>query len=599
MEMYKDLAADILRHVGGAENVQSVTHCFTRLRFTLKDAKKADKAALEKMTKVMKVVESQDQFQVVIGNEVGDVFKEISAMMPGKEKGQEETKKEAVSFRGILNIIASIFTPTIPALAGSGVIKGLLVLLTTSGLLAADTGTYQILSAASDSIFYFMPLILGYTSAKVFQCSIPISMAIGGSLLYPSLTAFMAEQSAVTFLGIPVINTTYGSTVIPIILATFVYARLEKILDRIIPSVMKAVVAPLISLIIMVPATLLVFGPFGNYTSQLIGSFFQTITSVSPMLAGAFFGGTYSILVMFGMHRALVPIGINEVSAFGSTTLWAFTGPANFAQAGAAFGTFLKLKDKEMKSVSLSASITALFGITEPALYGVNLKYRKPMAAVVISGAAGGAIAGIGGAKAYAVAIPSILTLPTFFGEGFAAFVAAILAAFFLAVVMTCFMKIEEDEDGGENMAAICSPLDGTVIPLGEVSDETFSAGILGQGCAVIPEKGVLYAPADGELVSLFPTNHALGMKLADGSELLIHIGIDTVKLDGKYFSACVSQGDKVKRGQKLIEFDCPSIRKEGYDVTTMLIVTGSTEEQVKVNTYGKVKHGEALMEIV
>lgn len=440
---YDQLIDDIVTNVGGVQNIGSATHCFTRLRLVLKDQAKADKDALEKFPKVLKVVEASGQTQLVIGNEVADVYDALVEQYPViaggsvDEKADEDAgdEEKVPVWQKVLNTIASVFTPTIPALAGAGVIKGVLVLLSTLGILASDTGTYQILNAAADAVFYFMPIILAYTSAKVFKCNPVISMTIGAALLYPNLVSFMAENANVDFLGIPVINTTYGSSVIPSILAVWVYSYLEKGLNKVIPAVMKSVVVPMISLFVMVPLTLLVFGPFGNYASVAVGNFFQMITNFSPLLAGAFFGGLYPILVMLGMHRALVPIGINEVSEFGSTTLWAFTGPSNFSQAGAAFGTALRLKDKEKRSVALSAAVTALFGITEPALYGVNLEYKRPMVAVVVAGAIGGAIAGVGGAKAYAVAIPSILTLPTFFGEGFVAFCISIVVAFFGAAV--------------------------------------------------------------------------------------------------------------------------------------------------------------------
>jgi len=304
------------------------------------------------------------------------------------------------------------------------------------------------------------------------------------------------------------------------------------------------------------------------------------------------------------MHRALVPIGINEVATFGSTTLWAFTGPSNFSQAGAAFGSFLRLKDKNMKSVALSATITALFGITEPALYGVNLKYKRPMIAVVISGAIGGAIAGVGGARAYAVAIPSILTLPTFFGEGFAAFMIAITVAFVLGAVLTCILGIDEGEaapaalpadDNGDELSA---PLDGEIVPLAEVKDETFATGVLGYGCGIEPTDGKLYAPAAGWVSSLVETNHALGIETNTGRSILMHIGIDTVSLNGKHFKAHVKSGDAVKRGDLLIEFDRDAIRKAGYQTTTMVIVTESEEENIQMEASGAVKHGDKLLSV-
>jgi len=442
---YEKLAKDILRLVGGSENIIEVSHCFTRLRFKLADNAKADREAIKALDKVTGVVEAGGQFQIVIGTQVADVYADVEALLGNQNKSAETpAEKKQFSLKAAINALASIFTPTIPALAGAGIIKGLLVLFTTWSLLDKSGSTYQILNAASDAVFYFMPVILGYTSAKKFGCDPVIAMAIGGSLIYPNLVSFMSEAENVTFLGLPVIVTTYSSTVIPIILATYVYSWLEKGLNKILPSMVRSVLSPAISLFVMVPATLMIFGPFGNYASTLVGNLFTAITAFSPLLAGAFFGGTYSILVMFGMHRALVPIGINEVATMGSTALWALTGPANFAQAGAALGAFICIKDKKMKSVAISASITGLCGIGEPAIYGVNLKYKRPMVAAVLAGAVGGAISGVGGARAYAVAIPSLLTLPAFLGDGFSAFIIGVSVAFVLSCVLTVVFGLDE-----------------------------------------------------------------------------------------------------------------------------------------------------------
>lgn len=446
---YETLAKQILQLVGGSENILDVTHCFTRLRFRLKDESKADQSAIKALEKVTGIVTAGGQFQVIIGTDVADVYADVESILShsqtfgNSDSHSETTQKSAL--KSAINALASLFTPTIPALAGSGVLKGLLVLFTTFGLLDKSGSTYAILNAASDSVFYFMPIILGYSAAKKFKCDPVVAMAIGGSLVYPTLVTFMSTADSVSFLGLPVVVTTYSSTVIPIILATWVQSQLEKALNKILPSVVRSVLLPAITLTVMVPATLMVFGPFGNYASDFIGMVFTSVTSFSPLLAGAFFGGLYSILVMFGMHRALVPIGINEVATIGSTALWAFTGPSNFAQAGAALGVCVRVKNPKMKSVAISACITALCGITEPALYGVNLKYKRPMAAVVIAGAIGGAIAGVGGARAYAVAIPSLLTIPAFIGAGFAAFLIGIISAFVLAFILTLLLGINED----------------------------------------------------------------------------------------------------------------------------------------------------------
>ena len=449
---YEQLAQDVLRLVGGKDNVTEATHCFTRLRFKLADESLADRDALKQLDGVTGVVEAGGQFQVVVGTQVGEVFAALEPLLGELAKGAEEDEASAApeeekrfSLKGVINTFASIFTPTIPALAGAGIIKGLLVLFKTLGWLDSSGSTYMILTAASDSVFYFMPIILGYSAAKKFKCDPVIAMAVGGALIYPDLVEFMSEAESVTFLGLPVIVTTYSSTVIPIILATWVQSKLEGFLNRFIPAMVKSVIVPAITLFVMVPATLMIFGPFGNYASELVGDFFTFVTEFSPLLAGAFFGGLYPVLVMFGMHRALVPLGVNEVATTGSTALWAFTGPSNFSQAGATLGAAIRIKDKKMRSVALSACVTALCGITEPALYGVSLKYKTPMIATVIAGAVGGAIAGVGGARAYAVAIPSLLTLPAFIGDGFVAFCIGCAVSFALAAVLTVAMGLKEE----------------------------------------------------------------------------------------------------------------------------------------------------------
>lgn len=450
---HEQLAADIVRMVGGESNIREVAHCITRLRFKLADESLAKTDAIKQLDKVTGVVQANGQYQVVIGPDVKDVFDAVEAHLGASgSKGADSSSaagetKEGMSLQGAINALASIFTPTIPALAGSGIIKGLLVLATTLGVLTSEDTTYQILNAAGDAVFYFMPIILGYTTAKRMKCDPVVAMAIGGSLVYPNLVTLLTSGDPVTFLSIPVVATTYASTVIPIILATLVYSYLERLLTKVLPAMVRSVLSPTISLAIMVPATLLIFGPFGNYTSEFIGGVFTSVTAFSPLIAGAFFGGTYPLLVMFGMHRALVPIGINEVATLGSTALWAFTGPANFSQAGAALGAFFRLKDKKMKSVAFSSFVTALCGITEPALYAINVRYKRPMIAVVIAGAVGGAIAGIGGARAYAVAIPSLLTLPAFLGAGFVAFLISVAVAFVLACVLTVIMGLDESAE--------------------------------------------------------------------------------------------------------------------------------------------------------
>ncbi len=606
----QDLAHQILAKVGGVSNVVDVGHCVTRLRFKLRDPSLAKTAELQAMDKVLGVVAAGGQYQVVIGNEVQSVYADVTRAMGGHGAPTATDAADGGRFNAkeILNTFASLFTPLVPALAGSGIVKGLLVLAAHYGLLANDSGTYMILSAAADAVFYFMPLMLAYTCARRFKADVVVSMVIGASLLYPPLVTFIAEQKALDFLGLKVVPATYASTVIPIIIAILVYSRLERFLNRFLPGPVRLVMTPAISIAVMVPLTLLVFGPFGTYIGREVGDAFTAMTSFSPMLAGAIFGGTYPLLVMFGMHRALVPIGIAEVAATGKTALWAFTGPSNFADAGSSLAVALRVKNRAMRSVALSASVTALCGITEPALYGVNLVYKRPMVGVLLGGAVGGAIAGAGGAYAYAVAIPSILTLPAFFGAGFGAFVVAITVAFGVAFVTSFILGVKEEVQGGETSQEIApaaevaevhvvAPLSGEVAPITQASDRAFAEKMLGDGCLIRPDTDTLVAPVAGEVTALFPTNHAVGIRTDDGADVLIHVGVNTVNLQGQHFFAYITKGERVAVGQKLIEFDRAEIQAAGYSTETYVVVSNAADfAEVRLAASGRVEVGEDLL---
>lgn len=609
---YEVLVKDILENIGGKENISDVAHCMTRLRFKLKDGSKFNKVKLEGLSGVVGTAVANNQYQVIIGSQVADVYKNFVMYTGIQTDGSTETEKTPFSIKEVINTIAGLFTPLVPALAGSGIIKGILVLLNTYNLMDNTSGTYQILGAAADAVFYFMPLVLAYSCAKRFKTDIVVSMAIAASLIYPNLVSFMAENSSINFFGVPVIVTTYASSVIPIILAIFAYSYLERALKRFIPKILEMVLVPAISLAIMVPLTLIAFGPFGNYVSALLGQFFVSVTGASPLLAGAIFGGAYPIFVTFGVHRALVPIGINEVSTTGSTSLWAFTGSSNFAQSGAAFGAAIKLKDKEMKSVAFSSAFSALFGITEPALYGVNLKFKKPMISVIAAGAIGGAIAGFGGAKAYAVAIPSLLTLPAFVGQGFAFYLIGITVAFVLSLVLTLVIGIDEGKKESIETTnvntqpttalktlMIQSPMSGQVLSLENGSDSAFASKALGDGAIILPEEGTLVSPFNGTVSALFPSKHAIGLTSEDGIEVLIHIGVDTVQLDGSGFEAFVSQGEKVVTGQKLIEFDKQVIKNAGLADETYVIITNMPNYlEILPTTEPTVQCGSSLLTV-
>lgn len=584
----KDAAERILHLVGGPANVQDLTHCVTRLRFQLKDDKLADTKALQADPSVLGVVNAGGQYQVIVGNTVGAVHDAMQPMLSGTSTASAQDGKKVNPAQAAINTVASLFTPLVPALAGGGIIKGLLVLAASMGWLAKDSGGYMVLNAAADAVFYFIPILLAYTCAKRFKSDVVVAMVIAGSLLYPTLVKFMTEKPTIDFFGIPFISANYASSVIPIILAIWAASYLEKGLNKVLPGPVRMVVTPAIVLAVMVPLTLAVFGPFGTSVSNAIGGGFTWITGLSPLVAGAIFGGTYPLLVMFGMHRALVPIGINEVATTGKTALWAFTGPSNFADAGASLAVALRAKKKSTRSVAAAASLTALCGITEPALYGVNLVFKRPMVGVLAGGAIGGAIAGVGGAHAYAVAIPSILTIPAFIGAGFTAYLIAIAAAFLVAFVVSFLLGIEEDDlpvpaasdaqveplAGEVAPAAVVSPVAGVVAPLAEAVDAAFAGKALGDGVLIRPESDEFGSPVDGEVVMVFPTKHAVGLRTDNGAEILIHVGVNTVKLQGRHFTAHVTRGDRVTVGQPLITMDRAAVAGEGYSTETYVVVS-------------------------
>ena len=610
------IAQQIIDGVGGKENVSGLTHCFTRLRFVLKDESKASKDKVSSIEGVIQVVEASGQFQVVLGNKVEAIYDEIMPLLENTATEDDEQDKKVGIGTKILNVVTAIFTPTIPAIAASGMLKGILAVAALIGLNVYHVdiktfNTYIILNAASDALFYFMPVILARSAAKVFKTNEYIAMTLGATLCYPTLVELMTGNKAVTLFGIGITKANYVSSVVPIIIAVFVLAYVEKFVKKIMPDVLKIIMVPTLSLLIMVPATLMIFGPIGIYIGNAVNWSYHYIMNLSPILLGAFVGGIWCVLVIFGAHRAIIPIGINDVAKTGRQNLLAFAGAANFSQAGAALGVFFKTKNKNLKTVAASATVTALFGITEPAIYGANLRLKKPMVYAVISGALGGALMGWGGSYGNAFANQGVLTIPVYASAGTKAFICYILGcliAFGGACILTVILgfndlpsdetlveksnsrtdQIEDDQEENpaktidEDLVAddcdlsVNSPVEGKTIPLTQVSDEVFASGVLGKGIAVQPASGKILAPADATVSMIYPTLHAIGLILDSGIEMMIHIGIDTVKLNGKYFEKHVQDGGHVKKGQLLVSFDMQKIEQAGYDLTTTVVVTNS-----------------------
>lgn len=611
---YNRIASDILEHVGGKENVKNVTHCFTRLRFVLKDESKAQKEIVEHLEGVISVVVAGGQFQVVCGAKVTKIFDEVEKLV-GIQSGSSEKQKFSLNL--ILQKISEIFTPLVPAIAAAGLIKGLLAAAAKFPMLGEFTAssTYTILNTASNIIFYFMPIFLAYTAAKALKCSPVIAMVLGGFLCHPTIDALIQDVgSKSTIFGLPVVKQaftigestkvfSYTESVIPIILLVIVLAFLERGLKKIIPEILQIILVPGISLIVMIPIALVVLGPVGIYVGFGIQWLYQALYSFSPVLGGIVIGGLWGVCVIFGAHRALLPIGLNDVAISGTNTLMCFAGSANFAQAGAALGVTLKSKSAETKQVAGAGALSAfLVGVTEPAIYGVNLRLKRPMICAVIAGALGGAVMGIGNAVNTGFANNGILTIMSYYGEGtslgqFASYLIGIAVAFFGAAILTYLVGFEEvpAEDAGtapapevkkisvsvkeeEADVKVAAPVEGKAYPLNEVKDEVFASEALGRGIAILPSKGEVKAPEDGTVTVLYPTLHAMGLKLDNGVELLIHVGMDTVEMNGDGFTRYAEEGARVKKGDKLVGFDIVKIKEAGHD-TTVAVVVSNTDD--------------------
>ncbi|MCA0981255.1 beta-glucoside-specific PTS transporter subunit IIABC [Exiguobacterium aestuarii] len=603
---YDQLAKEIIQQVGGESNVKSLVHCATRLRFVLKDKSKANKANMERLDGVITVKESGGQFQVVIGNNVSEVYQAIGKQTNLIDRPTDDSSdgEKGNIFGRAIDIISSIFTPLLGVMAGAGILKGLLAIATNAGWLATDETTYIILNATADSLFYFLPVLLAVTSARKFGANQFVAMTVAGALIYPSIIQLKNEAVPTDFFGVPVMMMSYTSTVIPIILAIWIMSYIEKFFNQRIHESVKNFVTPLISLVTIVPLTLIVFGPIGVTSGDLIAAFILKVLAFNPILAGAFIAGVWQVLVIFGIHWGVVPIFINNIATKGYDYIKPATAPAIFAQAGASFGVMLRSKNKKLKTLAGSTGITALFGITEPAVYGVTLRLKRPFIAAVISAAVGGGIVGHFGSVAVASGPPGLLTLPVFIGDSMTAFYGLLLGvavSFVLSIVLTYVLGFEDDPIEEEmtetttDSMTIPSPVPGQIVSIETVPDQVFASGAMGRGFAVIPSEGKVSAPVSGEVTAVFASKHAIGIQSDSGLEILVHVGIDTVQLDGKHFDLHVEKGQRVEAGELLISFDIEAIQTAGYEVITPVIFTNLPEErhvtfdqtQVWVSTQG------------
>lgn len=585
MVKYEELVNFIIKNIGGKENVISLTHCVTRLRFQLKDESKANDEVLKANDGIITVMHTAGQYQIVIGNHVGDVYETILSKL-GLSGEVVETKNKTSIKDKFVDLVSSIFMPAIGMLCACGMIKGLNTILSFAGIYSSTSGLYTLIDAIGDSIFYFFPVIIGYTSAKKFKLTPFVGMVIGLALCYPTING--ADLSIV---GIQM-NVSYTSTVLPVILTVAVAAPMERLLNKYIPDVVKSFLTPMIVILLSTILGYMIIGPVANTVAGWLSDGVLSLYSISPVLAGIVFGGLWQVFVVFGVHITFIVLAIMNLAAGHPDPILSLQAFVAFSQTAVVLAIFLKTKQKKLKSICFPAIISGVFGVTEPAIYGITLQ-RLPMFVIsCIGGSLSGAYAAFAGLKYQQMAGMGIFEMPAMFpqnGTGAAMFQCVIASAFAIIPTFIAAYVFYRDDHKEDNVTESLSeevnqPIEGKIIPLNQVEDDAFSQEVLGKGIAIIPSEGKVYAPFDGTVITLFPTKHAIGIVSDNGCEVLIHIGMNTVQLNGKYFTSHVQQGDKVKKGQLLVEFDIDHILQEGYNLETPVIIT-NTKDYSNINT--------------
>ena len=620
MTVYETLAKEILNYVGGKDNVNSLTHCITRLRFKLKDESIAQDEALKNLEGVVTVMKSAGQYQVVIGNQVQDVYEQLAPLLHAEQpQTVQDAEKEKLLDR-FVDIISGIFQPILGIMAACGMIKGLNMLFMTLGLYAETSGGYMIINAIGDALFTFLPLFLGYTSARKFGLKPMVGLVIGGIMCYPGIQSsalsgslkplytmfegtMFASPVYIDFFGIPVISMDYTSTVIPVIFIVYFASKCEKLFSKFVPDLVKFFFVPMLTLLVALPIGFLLIGPVATFGSKIIAETIISIRNVSPMLAGGLVGLTWQILVIFGLHCGFIPVYINNIVTNGYDNVMMPFFACTFATSAVILVIMLKTRDRKMKELCLPNFISGIFGVTEPGIYGILLPLKKPFIISCIAGGIGGAFYGFYNFRKFSMGGMGIFEFPAMmepdgaWGNLLVAVSGVLLTMIAAVILMLLFYREKEAGQSDKTMLdtkehegsvedtpallediAICSPLKGDVLELAQVEDAAFSAGILGKGCAIVPAEGEVYAPVDGVLTTLFPTKHALGITSDDGVEVLIHIGLNTVQLNGEGFTAHVQQGERVSRGQHLLSFDLAELKDKGYCLQTPVIITNTDD---------------------
>lgn len=607
-QKYNDLAQKIVSLVGGKENINTVYHCQTRLRFKLKDESKADQDALNNMDSVAKCLISGGVFQVVIGTHVKDVFEEVEKIVgPLENKEQDQSEKKGI-LSVIIDFISGTFQPIIPALSGAGMVKAVLAILITFKIISTESQTYYILNFFADAVFYFLPMMLAYSEAQKLRCA----ASVAGIMMHPNWNALVSAGKAVKlFEVIPFTLTTYTSTVIPVILVVLVQSYIEKYLEKWIPQAVKLVFVPMLTFLIMGPLALAVLGPIGSVLGGYLATFFKFLSTTAAWAPAVLIGGFLPIMVMFGLHNGVAPLGVMQMGELGYDSIF---GPgcvcSNIAQATASSVVALRTKDKKMKQLATSGSITAYMGITEPTLYGVNLPKKYPLIASMIGGAAGGLYAGLTHTHRFATGSSGLPAVFLYIGNDTMTYFYNILIALVISFVVTAIVtyvlslkfenqEVQTIEKVHVNKGEILSPIQGKLYPLSDAKDEAFASETLGKGALIQPSNGKVYAPFDGTIVTLFPTKHAIGIVSDDGIEMLIHFGIDTVNLNGQHFTAFIEQGMKVKQGDLLLEADIEKIKAAGYETQVPVIITNSFNYQnIELSSKEDVSYQDVILKV-
>lgn len=601
---YAEIADTLIAALGGKENITRLFHCMTRLRFYVKDRTKIHEKEILKVSGISGVNWHEDQFQVIAGNEVNEMYKALENKgVPTDDAPATESQSSKSVVSKIIDSITGCMTPMIPALTAAGMIKVVLSLLTTFHLVTDTSSTYQVISMIGDVTFYFMPFLIAANAAKVFRVNQSLALFIAGVYLSPAFVSMVASDAAITLFGLPITKATYSYSVIPVILMVWITHYIELLVDRITPKMVKLILNPTLVILISAPIALIVVGPLRTIIGNGLAVAINFLSAKLGFIIVGILAATFPFIVMTGMHHALTPIGLNAIATGGTDSLiFVSQVCANIAQSGSSFAVAVKSKDENMKQLASAAGVSALMGITEPALYGVTLKLKRPVVAAAIAAGIGGIVGGLLHVSLY-IAQNCIMAIPAFIGEkgmsnllyGIIMIVVSFVASFVLTFIFGFEdAEPEQEEKKTESKEAektpqnntkplvekieLCAPVSGTVKALSDVPDKTFAEKVLGDGAAIIPEEGKVYAPADGTVANIMDSKHGIMFVTDSGAEVLIHIGLDTVNLKGKYFKSYVSDGDKVKKGTLLVEFDLEAIKGEGYNLITPMVVTNISD---------------------